>query len=400
MNRLNYFKIACISGVLLLGTLNSCNKADDSQGSSADGPIRQEAKNVNVSGLNANAVSYYDNIKTAIFATGTNLPVTKSSTEEGENPLIEKLESLQIIKEETSADVSFFEMNADEQELFLDDWAVLQSEQLSEKFAIAPELEDAIKAENEVVREVLDEELQPGTKGGKPRIANNKAFFAKIRERLAERTETVESQNSAKPETRVIGVSTNNTISYTKLRDALRSSGRRGDFLLALPMHNNAFVYLNPGNSAFAVGHAGVVTAIPSATATEETRISVGTQSQGVVKETLHHWSSKCYIMGIQKVRWVWRWRGFRSGFYREITQMNPAPLASWAESFMGREYVRWYEFLTAKWAAPSRFTCTTLVWWCAKKAYGVNVSEWWKTMVTPSGLFSDESTYLRRNVQ
>jgi hypothetical protein len=61
---------------------------------------------------------------------------------------------------------------------------------------------------------------------------------------------------------------------------------------------------------------------------------------------------------------------------------------------------VYWYEFLTAKWSAPSRFTCTTLVWWCAKKAYDINVSEWYKTLVIPGGLLTDESVYIRYGVQ
>jgi hypothetical protein len=110
---------------------------------------------------------------------------------------------------------------------------------------------------------------------------------------------------------------------------------------------------------------------------------------------------NKCYIAGLQKVKWVWKWRGFKSGLYREISKVsNPATLASWGKSYKGRPYVHWYEFLTAKWAAPSRFTCTTLVWWCAGKAYDVNVSEWYKTLVTPSGLLTDESVYIRCNVQ
>lgn len=50
------------------------------------------------------------------------------------------------------------------------------------------------------------------------------------------------------------------------------------------------------------------------------------------------------------------------------------------------------------KWAAPNRFTCTTLVWWYAKKAYGVNVSSWYFPLVTPSGLFTDNCTYIRAN--
>lgn len=101
------------------------------------------------------------------------------------------------------------------------------------------------------------------------------------------------------------------------------------------------------------------------------------------------------------KTCWVWRWRGFRSGLYREVTRMaNTDALADEARHHLGKEYVKWYEFATAKWAAPRRFTCTTLVWWCSKKAYGVNVSNWYSPLVTPSGLFTDSNTYLIREVR
>jgi hypothetical protein len=169
--------------------------------------------------------------------------------------------------------------------------------------------------------------------------------------------------------------------------------------MIALPMHGNAYVYLDFGNDQFKVGHAAVITRQVTNSTSFDTHFTVGAQTSGVTTESITYWSYQCYIVGLQKIEWVWKWRGFKSGFYKQTTLLNPAPLATWAESFKGRPYVKWYEFLTAKWAAPSRFTCTTLVWWCAKKAYDINVSEWWKTLVTPGGLLTDESVYIRRVV-
>ena len=114
----------------------------------------------------------------------------------------------------------------------------------------------------------------------------------------------------------------------------------------------------------------------------------------------MESWDTPHYVMGIQKVKYVWKWRWFKSGLYKVTTPVsNPDALANWANKYRGHEYVKWYEFATAKWAAPKRFTCTTLVWWCAKKAYGVNVSSWYSPLVTPSGLFTDNCTYIRANV-
>ena len=84
----------------------------------------------------------------------------------------------------------------------------------------------------------------------------------------------------------------------------------------------------------------------------------------------------------------------------KTASRVDPSSLADWAERYLWNEYVEWYEFATAKWAASERFTCTLLVWWCAKKAYDVNISDWYSPLVTPDGLYTDESTYIRSNVQ
>jgi hypothetical protein len=151
-----------------------CNKDDVATvDNEMESPVKSEAKDVDASSLNKDAVAYFGNIKTAIFATGSNLPETKSESEE--NPLIEKLESIAIVKEETSADVSFFEMTEVEQELFLNDWAILQAEQLSQKLAENPELAAYIQTENEVVEEVMSEEIIEVK--GKSVVKDNKVFF-------------------------------------------------------------------------------------------------------------------------------------------------------------------------------------------------------------------------------
>jgi hypothetical protein len=312
---------------------------------------------------------------------------------------------MEIVQEEISEEVSFFDMDPTEQEAFLENWAILEAEQLSEKILLAPEIEEVIQAENEAIESVLGEELV-SVKGGQSYLKDKKVFFSKLQDRLAENEKQQLKEIEETPATKLINFSdADRKIPYTKMRSALRSYARVGDFLLALPMHNNPYIYLDvafgeTGNNPFAVGHAGIITKIPDATV-ENTEITVAARSNGVRNETLQYWSYKSYIAGIQKVKWVWKWRGFKSGLYREVTPVsNPALLASWGNSFKGRPYVHWYEFLTAKWAAPSRFTCTTLVWWCSNKAYDINVSEWYKTMVTPSGLYSDESVYIRCNVQ
>jgi hypothetical protein len=391
--------VFCISAMFV-----SCNKEDVTADNEMESQvIKFEVEDVDVSKLNKTAVARFDNIKKIVFATGinkSNSPVTKSG--EVEEPTIadlfvEKLSSLDIVEDESTEQISFFDMDENEQEVFLENWAILQAEQLSEKFLAEPELEMAVKAENEAIESVLDEEVVE-VKSGNYSVKDKNAFFAKLEERLSEKEKQLQEQI---PDTKAIGLSTSsNAIDFTKLRSALRSYARVGDILVALPMHNRTYVWLDLGNDQFKVGHAGIITAIPAATADEYTNIVIAAGTSGVGNENLKYWSYKCYIAGLQKVKWVWKWRGFKSGFYKEVSRVsNPATLASWGTSYKGRPYVRWYEFLTAKWAAPSRFTCTTLVWWCAGKAYDINVSEWYKTLVTPAGLLTDESVYIRCDV-
>lgn len=379
----------------------SCTKSDFLNPSDLKIKVASE---VDQSSLNSNAVKFYDNIKTVIFATGSNMPATRNG-EAGENPLIDKLESIEIEVEETKDNVSFFDMPVQDQETFLTDWTILQAEDLSKKIEIEPELEKYIIEENEIIGGILAEEFGEETRSNvTEKVKDNKAFFAKIQKRMAQRAEEqalAMAENEEIATRGIISFNKEDAIPVENLITGLKSSARRGDFIVALPKHGKPWVFLNFSHDRFKVGHAGILTASSYSGIDKDSKMSLGCWTDGGVQdEYVSDWNVRCYIMGIQKIKWVWKWRGFKSGFYRTVTKMNPAPLASRVESYKGREYVKWYEFLTAKWAAPSRFTCTTLVWWCAKKEYDVNVSSWWATMVTPSGLYSDESTYVRYNVK
>lgn len=365
-------------------------------------PEIQKASDIKVANLNPEAVTFYENIKTAVFATGSNLPgMTRSAADE--NPLIEKLESIDIVKDETSADVSFFEMDEVEQKLFLDDWALVQAEQLNQKIADNPELAEIIRMENEVISSVLNEETTQ-TRSGELKINDTKVFFAKIQQRMEEKskeiTEAVANKTENDDSKTRIGISSGSkSIPWETLRSNLVRYARKGDFLLQLPMHGDPGCLLNFSNGNM-VGHAGIISEDVMYSHEEDDVISIGAQyhKNAVSYENMKYWSVKSYIMGIQKVKWVWKWRGFKSGFYRTCTPVsNPEALARWAEGYIGVPYLPIGYFPIAKWCAPKEFICTTLVWWCAKKAYDINVSHWWVNLVTPSGLFTDESTYIRK---
>ncbi len=354
-------------------------------------------QDVNSAVVNPHATTYYELIKTAILATNSNLPQTRGGSTDSisDNPFVEKLENLDI-SDENGDSISFFSMNEEEQAAFLDDWATLEANDMSEKLSIEPELETYIQEQNEIVEQTIQEEAIR-TRSGGMKIVDKERFFKKIEERMRKMYLETEEQQANLPSTRIT-VSTEDRISTDILKSSLQHYARRGDFIVALPKHNTPWIFLNIGDTQFKVGHAAIINKNVTTSWANNATFTWGTQLHGGVKnETLDYWSVKSYIMGIQKVTWKWKWRGFKSRLYKTVTPVsNPAALAEKAGQYAGREYVKWYEFPTAKWAAPSRFTCTTLVWYCAKKVYGINVSSWWATMVSPSGLYLDSSTYVR----
>lgn len=349
--------------------------------------------------INGEAKTYYSLLKTAIFATDSNLPHTRNVVPDNdqENPLIEKLEDI-AISDEDGNPISFFSLEEKQQMEFLDEWVVLEADAMSEKLNINPELRDYVKEQNEIIGQVLQEETAQ-TRSGDYKVKNNNLFFQKIRERMNAKAKSYNSD--ASPNTR-IGISGVTKVPTHTLKIELQRHARPGDFILALPVHNRPWIFLTAGSTPFNVGHSSVITDEVTTSHSDDFRFALGAQTgNGVTKERLSYWNVRCFIMGIQKVSWKWKWRGFKSRLYK-VTQpvSNPSALAQRAESYRGREYVKWYEFLTAKWAAPSRFTCTTLILYCAKKEYGINVSSWWATMLSPSGLYLDSSTYIRKEIR
>jgi hypothetical protein len=314
-----------------------------------------------------------------------------------------KLGELKIQRNE-SKKRHFGYMESEEQEAFLEDWIVWQAYQMSEKLDIEPALSGYIQEVNGKIEESLVEEgyIQPrmrSTAGTDFKIKDSKRFFANVRERLTDVSWSTEPESAL----RGLIYSGVSRIPATKVRSVLASKSRKGDFLVALPVHGQDYALINFDNT-WQVGHAGIITStITNYTDTIATKkITLEAWiGQGVTDEkTISTWTLPCYVMGIQKVTYEWKWRGFKSGLYPVRTPVsNPSALATKAALYKNKRYVHWYEFLTAKWAAPAAFTCTTLVWYCSKEAYDINISDWWTTLVTPSGLYTDESTYVRGEI-
>lgn len=385
-----------------------------------------------ISSLNQLAVDYVNNAKTLLYATGAldkpsqTVSSYESLLEDGSsseaNPMSLRLQLLDIVDEDSGKPIKFYDLSPEHKAVFVDKLLQEDATTISTRLELAPEAGYQLELENEATRELIQQNGLTMLRVGEPvgtrpslssvpgspeqssleiKKVDHNVFFSALQKKIESKLKSQEKRGSG---FRLAGGSSSYPkISANKVRSVWARSARPGDFVVALPVHNIPWIYVNIGPGAsFRVGHAGVINSHVTEWTEVDIPVTVETYKDGGVKQLrISSWDTPHYVMGVQRVRYRWRWRGFRSGFYKESRPVsNPEALAYWANQYLGRKYVRWYEFLTAKWAAPSRFTCTTLVWWCAKKAYGINVSSWYSPLVSPSGLFTDDETYLRAVVQ
>lgn len=317
---------------------------------------------------------------------------------EDEYPVHAKLATVDIELEDGSF-VTYFDLPADQQVQFVDDYTEYQAQLLNEKIVEIPPLEKYVKEQNRVIKDYLESELML-TKSGEIQIYDSKAFFAGLSSRLNEMAVNFEYDNIIEPSTKGASWTFKGdyTVPYERAKSLMAGVAKRGDIIVALPCHNYPKSLIDFDNKKYKVGHAEVFTKDVTASVGKNDAVTIGAWiDDGVSRLTFENWCYYSYVMGVCNYKIKWKWRGFKSGFYPVKTPVsNPSLLATWAEKYEGNEYVKWYEFATPKWVAPDRFTCTTLVWWCAKKAYGVKISPWYSTLVTPSDVLCDHNTYLK----
>lgn len=370
--------------------------------------------------IDSEALAYCNNVKTIMYGTSAfKRPKAIQSYEMlvdndsclVKNPMSLRLQSLTIEDKESGNSINFFDMGIEQQQIFVDMLLAEDAKMLTEKIQIAPELKFILQEENHITSRVIERnQLVPRKIGivhmGLRSLTENAIDAKDFFKELYREFESGNNTYCTQPQLR--GIGGNISFNYPKVpiervKYYWQTHARRGDFIVALPNHHLPWNDINVGrNVRFKVGHAGIInTNFTSATDIDKDNITIECYTDdGVQGHKITNWDTPHYVMGIQKVKYVWRWRGFRSWFYKETKPVsNPEELANWANRYRGHEYVKWYEFATAKWFAPKRFTCTTLVWWCAKKAYGVNLSSWYSPLVTPCHLFTDNCTYIRADV-
>lgn len=365
------------------------------------------------------ASDYYDNIATLAFA--TDALCIEGSTINSDNSFSQKLSSIQFIDENEDS-ISFFSLSEDEKIALFNELIEAEKTEMANKIAGIPEYADDIILENMAMTDVIEEcnlsSGEPdGIRGNSRRGRGGRSGGEEEEEEedpepddevcviLEKLDSTLHSylNNSGVAGTVASIIQNwmnNNSISTNSVLNSWTGYARRGDIVISLPLHNVPWVYINLFNS-YVVGHAGVFTQTITAATTANDNVTIEAWiGDGVIRQTVNNWNRKHYVLGLQNVKRKWTWRGFWGHLETIATPVsNPELLANEAELQIGKDYVTALEFPVAKMVAPYRFTCTSLVWHCAKVRYGVDISNWISPLVSPSAIYTNSHTYIRKTV-
>ncbi len=365
-------------------------------------------------------VDYYNNIKSILYATNS-IDLSKnqlrSTLLEEENPMVEKLKSIVIEDENTGKRIGFYDLPLDQRRVFLDLLLSKEAESLMIKCESVNGLKFFINEENKITKTLLDSEgLRRLSVGSDENLRSIKPMRS-IQDFLAKREKGISNiLNSKEKREELRGVGWIIEGGYVpkhafigdKVVNRWIGSARRGDFVLALPLFEDPSVDFNKNNEWGKVGHAGIICNPVNYRTQEDYNITLEAypsneeenRKDGVHWYTPADWRTYHYVMGICSVVYKWKWRGFKSGIYKEyIPVEDHKAMAKLALTFEGRPYAGGLDFVRAKSVAPDKFICTTLVWYCAKITYDINVSGWYASLVSVTGLFTDDCTYIRKKV-
>lgn len=358
----------------------------------------------------------YDNFKTMAYATGA---LTSASArynsfadvpleEIAANPIVAKLQYLDIEEAETGKKLSFYDLPMQEREEFLDYYLQEEQKSLEEKIAMLPEYIYYIESMNEATERVLAREgihrldiTQPVHSSAsqlKSSAANGAAHSSKLFSLVEQEMEKVTKESgyalrscdSGTPEP---------VFSYQYVREAhINANAQRGDIVLRKP---NYWV-----GAQFSIGgHIGFVNYPASSATTYDSLFSIDsfqkteTTTDGVQEFKFREWCRPHYVMGLQRVTTQW---GKRVGLRRTVTRTftpitDLTNLADRASAYIGKPYAS--IFFSIK-DIPNKFICSSLVWYCVKEEFGMDISNGRRKTVWPIDIFQDSQTYVKGQIK
>ncbi len=414
--------------ILALTVLFGCKKEDHnfSNSSNASTPVTvTEKKDINQASILPEAMEYYKNI--AYIADwyaehpGYNQKTNSSTDGDTANALLSKLAEFTIL-DSNNVERSIFEISKEERTEFLDTWAIIEANDLSNKLKVDTSQNSLglISERNEAfkqafgtsnksiafetedpywkVRRIMDlnekkkQEMQGQTFSSFKTLSTDDTFWA-----------TVIANGLMSSSLLLIAPI---TLSPQTFVDRIRSSVSPGRLLIALPggwETSNPIVFY-PNKLWYDVGHVAVMSKnaweVPG-TINDEDNLTLGTDSEkGMHKELIKEsWCDKhglAFVGQVFDIKWITKynyikiaWITIKTPYYvQEARDVDNNALYNQALGIYGKPYCNAAEVLVAKWAAPGRFICSTTAWWCAKQSAGVNIGDFYKPTIFPAGVY------------
>lgn len=340
---------------------------------------------------------YYNHLKTIIFATELNKLDVVNSLSDIEIPIIEKLQNMDLVNDETNQSVTFFDLEDEEIQIdfieqYLDEEALFVSGKIKEN----PELINSFVQENEVLTNILNEY---GVVDITTKVSNKIAFFERIKGDIG----AIRIPLNPIP---VEGVPfpIDLPTKEQRLRNKLANMNiQRGDIFVALPTHGVSFQLIDVFNKRFKVGHAGIVTKDISYSTLPTDFVLV--EAWHTVKEKqIEDWvDAKFYVMEFKKkkTRFIISWRKIK--IETSYHNVNKSGIANYSMGKLGKSYVKnLFEFGAMKATAKNldRYTCTSLVWRSSDVAVDIRPSHWLDPNITPRDLVVDAETFEKGQIK
>lgn len=377
--------------------------------------------------------NYCDGLKTLAFESGamTAKALNYDSYDEVpveeilRNPLVVHLQFLDIEEEGTNDPIHFYDLALEDREEFFNAYLKEERKSLEEKALLVPELLTEIKKHNLACEKVfssqdieyLDCENMDFSKYSmaKPRSSNKLKrhsnsikgvdLFDLIEGELDSMSKIQDNVALSDPlsSAMIRRSSSGGGWGYDSVKNwiilkHLEAGVRRGDILIRKKN------WWTIGKKFSIAGHAGIINTPLNWDAQPRTKLSIDSTpkdekegySDGVQYMNFDTWCRPHLVLGIRKtktsrsrVRIRGRYRYYRS--YVKIEDLSK--MADRAILYLGRPYGN--VFKTMK-EVPNKFICSSLVWYCAKMEYGIDISNGSRKYVWPSDILKDSNTYIK----
>ncbi len=341
----------------------------------------------------------------------------KSSKIEKDNPFIYKLKKIKI-QDENGNRISFFDLDSEERNEFLNSWKQREARDLSEKLNRDPSHVSSglLIKRNQAFSKVFNSDKATSITVSDPFREIVSAMNKAEEEEISESNEILSEYTSEfSDDDFEAAIIANRYLSFSVIQatpieltpqtfvDRLKPNIKKGRILLALPggWTTKYLMIFYPAKYWWDVGHTAIISK-DAEELTEEigdsSNITVGTSTWYDMNEELLG-RSWCYKHGlsmigqIYDVEWVkskdekgkWKWD-------KKMTELDNEKMCALAKEQLGKPYCNLLLTFASKWDAPNSFICSSLPWWLAKEVADIDISDWWNPSVYPVNLFMSEN--------